>query len=157
MRCFGGSQEKQPKVGLLINSVEAFNPAAKQQSECSIRELFESLRTAELISTDSTVHGRIWGPHEAVRVAEEFVSELVYLIVMSNVACPNGQVFLTLATHRHLAKVPIAIVADPEPQGHEWAANVWCGVIMNNHVAKQIGRPIDATPGPEGGGRYDFS
>ena len=75
----------------------------------------------------------------------------VDLVVIANVAFPNGQVFLTLATHPHLAQTPLAVIAEPEPESPEWATNAWCGVIMNNHVARQLGRPIVTLPGPFAG------
>jgi L-fucose isomerase-like protein len=87
-------------------------------------------------------------------VANEFAAACVDLIVLVNVGFPNGQVFLTLATHPHLAKVPLAVVADPEVKSGEWATNAWCGVIMNNYAAKQLGRPIAAIPGPIDGVQF---
>lgn len=137
-----------PKIGLLINSIDVFNPQAKDTSERTLRDLFAGLKESGAIGSDSLVTGRISGPHEALAAADSFADAGVDLVVIANIAFPNGHVFLTLATHPRLAKIPLAVIAEPEPESDEWATNAWCGVIMNNHVAKQIGRKIVAIPGP---------
>jgi L-fucose isomerase-like protein len=137
-----------PKVGLLLNSIDVFNPEAKDRSEQSIRDYFDGLVRAGTIHPDSVIRGRIFGPHEAAAAADEFAELRVDLVVVANVAFPNGHVFLRLATHPNLVRTPIAVIADPEPASVEWATNAWCGVIMNNHVARRIGRYIEPIVGP---------
>ncbi|HVP91459.1 MAG TPA: hypothetical protein VMS75_09600 [Terriglobales bacterium] len=137
-----------PKIGLLVNSIEGFNPKAKDAGEKAIRRLFESLLAAGEIDPGSVITGRVFTPHEALAAADRFAEARVDLVVLANVAFPNGQVFLTVASHPHLARTPLAVVAEPEPSETEWATNAWCGVIMNNYLARQIGRPVVAIPGP---------
>ncbi|MFI5386060.1 MAG: hypothetical protein ACHQ50_08060 [Fimbriimonadales bacterium] len=139
-----------PKIGLVINSIEAFSPEAKDNAERATREFFDSLLKSKEIDPASIIIGRLFGPHEAMEAADQLAAACVDLILIVNIAFPNGQVFLTIATHPHLARTPIAVVADPEPSQEEWASNAWCGVIMNNHVAKMIDRPIASVPGPVG-------
>jgi L-fucose isomerase-like protein len=141
-------QRPAPKLGLVINSIGVFDPHAKDQSERTIREHFKRLVKTGQIDPRSIVTERIFGPHEAMTVADRLAAAQVDLVVLANVAFPNGQVFLTLATHPHLAQTPLAVIAEPEPDSPEWGTNAWCGVIMNNHVARQLGRPIVTLPGP---------
>jgi len=137
-----------PKIGLVINSIGVFNPRSKDESEKAIREFVGRLAASGEIDSGSIITPRIFGPHEALAAADQFAEARVDLVVIANVAFPNGQVFATVATHPHLARTPLAVVAEPEPAGPEWSTNAWCGVIMNNHVARQIGRPIVTFPGP---------
>ena len=143
-----------PKIGLLINSIGVFNREAKDDSEKAIRQLFSQWLSAGQIAADSIITERIFGPHEALAVADRFAAACVDLVVIANVAFPNGQVFLTIATHPHLRQTPLAVIAEPEPVSPEWATNAWCGVIMNNHVAKEIGRSILTLPGPFNGDEF---
>jgi L-fucose isomerase-like protein len=140
-----------PKIGLVINSIGVFNADAKARSERSLRDYFRQLIESQAIDTESIISDRIFGPHEAAAVADRFAAARVDLVVIANVAFPNGQVFLTLASHPNLARTPLAVIAEPEPECSEWATNAWCGVIMNNYAARQIGRPIAAIPGPFSG------
>jgi L-fucose isomerase-like protein len=141
-------QRAVPKIGVLTNSIGVFDNDAKERAEGALQHLFDELIEAGAIDRGSLLRGRIFGPHEATAVANEFAAACVDLIILVNSAFPNGQVFLTLATHPNLAKVPLAVVAEPEAKGGEWTTNAWCGVIMNNYVAKQLGRHIEAIPGP---------
>jgi L-fucose isomerase-like protein len=143
-----------PKVGIVSNSIGVFSPEAKDKTDAALRKLFQdSLRDGK-IDPGSLLLGRLFGPHEAMEAADKLAEARVDLVVVVNVAFPNGQVFLTLATHPQLARIPMAVAADPEPSREEWANNAWCGVIMNNHVAKRIGRPIQTLPGPIGGDTF---
>ncbi len=137
-----------PKIGLVVNSIGAFNPGAKDRSEESVRRHYHRLVDSGQVDPGSIITERIFGPQEALAAADRFAEARVDLVVIANVAFPNGQVFLTLAAHPHLARTPLAVVAEPEPAGREWATNAWCGTIMNNHVARQMGRPVIALPGP---------
>jgi L-fucose isomerase-like protein len=144
-----------PKLGLLINSIDVFNPEAKDKSEEAVRKYFDQLVKSGAVHPESMIRGRIFGPHEARAAADEFAAVSVDVVVIANVAFPNGHVFLTFATHPQLAKTPIAVMAEPEPESNEWATNAWCGVIMNNFVAKQIGRNIVTIPGKIGTEEFD--
>jgi L-fucose isomerase-like protein len=146
-----------PKIGLVVNSIGAFNPKAKDDSENAARGWFGRLAAEGRIDPASIITDRIFGPHEALAAADRLAEARVDLTVIANVAFPNGQVYLTLATHPQLAKTPLAVIAEPEPAGPEWATNAWCGVIMNNHVARQIGRPIVTLPGPFDGAEFDLA
>ena len=132
----------------MVHAIGAFNPRAKDAGEKAIRKHFNRLLASREIDHGSIITPRIFDPHEALAAADRFADARVDLVVIANVAFPNGQVFLTLATHPHLARVPLAVIAEPEPSATEWETNAWCGVIMNNHVARQIGRPIVTLPGP---------
>ena len=124
---------------------------AKDRSEADLGEYVRVLKDSGRIDPGSIVTPRIFGPHEAMAAADQLAAAQVDLVVVANIAFPNGQVFLTLATHPALAQTPLAVIAEPEPQGPEWGTNSWCGVIMNNHVARQLGRPIVTIPGPFNG------
>lgn len=138
-----------PKLGLLLNSIEVFDPVSKDRSEKAIRKYFDHLLETKQIDPGSIITRRIFGPHEALDVADQFAAAQVDLVVIANIAFPNGQVFLSLATHPNLAHTPLAVIAEPEPaDSPEWATNAWCGVIMNNYVAHQVDRPILTIPGP---------
>jgi L-fucose isomerase-like protein len=137
-----------PRIGLVVHSIGAFNPRAKDAGEKAIRKHFNGLLASGEIARGSIITQRIFDPHEALAAADRFAEARVDLAVIANVAFPNGQVYLTLAAHPHLARVPLAVIAEPEPSAKEWETNAWCGVIMNNHVARQIGRPIVTLPGP---------
>ena len=143
---------------MVVNSIGVFNPQAKDASEKALREYVNQLIASGEADPGSIVTERIFGPHEALATADRLAEARVDLVVIANVAFPNGQVFLTLAAHPHLARTPLAVIAEPEPASQEWATNAWCGVIMNNHAARQIGRPIVALPGPFGSApfRADF-
>jgi len=144
-------QRPTPKLGLVINSIEVFDPVSKDRSETALRKYFEQLLESKQIDPGSIITERIFGPHEALAVADRLAAAQVDLVVIANIAFPNGQVFLTLATHPNLARTPLAVIAEPEPDSPEWATNAWCGVIMNNYVAHQIDRPIVTLPGPFAG------
>lgn len=143
-----------PKVGLLLNSIEVFNADAKDASEKALREYFDELICSGAIDPGSIIRGRIFGPIEASQAADEFAAARVDLVVNANIAFPHGHVFLALATNPYLAKIPLAVIAEPEPHIPEWGTNAWCGVIMNNHVAKQLGRSIVTIPGPFSGSEF---
>jgi L-fucose isomerase-like protein len=143
--------QSPPRIGLVINSIGVFNPEAKNRSEQVLRDYVARLIETRAIDPESIITARIFGPHEAMAVADQLAAARVDLVVIANIAFPNGQVYLTLATHPHLAKTPLAVIAEPEPAIPEWGTNAWCGVIMNNHVARELGRPIVTIPGPFAG------
>lgn len=143
-----------PRLGLVVHSIGAFNPRAKDDAEKAIRRHFDRLVASGEIDPGSIITKRIFDPHEALAAADRLAEARVDLAVIANVAFPNGQVYLTLAAHPHLAQIPLAVVAEPEPSQTEWATNAWCGVIMNNHVARQMGRPMVALPGPFDGDSF---
>ena len=107
------------RSGLVVNSIGVFNPKAKDASEKALRGYFDGLIASGEIDPGIDRHrADLRTPHEALAAADRFAEARVDLVVMANVAFPNGQVFLTLATHPHLARTPLAVIAEPEPAGH---------------------------------------
>jgi L-fucose isomerase-like protein len=131
-----------PRLGLLINSIDVFSGPDKDSGEKALVDLFGRLQAEGAIDGGSVVSERVMGYHQARKAADQFAAACVDVIVLANIAFPNGHVLVTIATDPHLQGVPIAVVGQPEPAGQEWATNAWCGVIMNNFAAKQLGRPI---------------
>src|SRR5271157_3670948 len=108
-------QRPVPKLGLVLNSIEVFDPVSKDRSEAALRKYFDELLESKQIAPDSIITERIFGPHEALAAADRFAAAQVDLVAIANIAFPNGQVFLTLATHPNLAQTPLAVIAEPEP------------------------------------------
>ena len=133
-----------PKLGMVLNSIDVFSSKGKDLADRRLSKLFEDLKAEGAIHPDSLFEPRIAGPHEALRVADTFASELVDVVMIANSAFPNGHVFPTIALHPQLSRTPIIVTSDSEPDvgDSEWTTNAWCGVIMNNYVAKQLGRHI---------------
>ncbi len=148
---------EKPRIGIVVNSIGGFSPQAKDESEKAVRRLFEDLLAAKAIDPGSIITERIFGPVEALAWADRLAEARVDLVVIADVAFPNGQVYLTLATHPHLARTPLAVIAEPEPSKTEWATNAWCGAVMNNHVAHELGRPTAVLPGPFDGNAFRAS
>ena len=134
-----------PKIGFVSNSIEVFSNRGKEVVETQMKTLLEDLRQKGLVSDDSFFYPeRIFGPNEAAQVADRFAAERVDALVVLDSAFPNGNAFLTLAIHPHLSRLPLILTAPPEIElgNREWTTNAYCGLIMNNYVAKQIGRPV---------------
>ena len=133
-----------PKLGMVLNSIDVFSSKGKDLADRRLSKLFENLKEEGAIHPDSPFEARIAGPHEALRVADAFASELVDVIMIANCAFPNGHVFPTIGLHPQLSRTPVIVTSDFEPDvgDSEWTTNAWCGVIMNNYVAKQLGRHI---------------
>jgi len=105
--------------------------------------LLDALKRDHLASFDSFVFPRrIFGPTEAAEVADRFAAEQVDAVVVLDAAFPNGNTFLTFAVHPRLSKLPLILSAPPEIElgNREWTTNAYCGLIMNNYVARQLGR-----------------
>lgn len=143
-----------PVIGVALTSIDVFNTQTKDSSEKKLRDYIAQLQAAGTIAPGSLVRGRIMNPHESQAVAVEFAAARVDLIILANVAFPNGHVFMSFVTNPHLAAIPLVVTAEPEPEGNEWATNAWCGAIMNNHVATQMGRRILTIPGPWEGSEF---
>ncbi len=129
---------------MVLNSIDVFSSKGKDLADSRLVKLFEDLKAEGAIHSDSILEPRIAGPHEALRVADTFAGALVDVIMIANSAFPNGHVFPTIALHPGLSRTPVIITSDSEPNvgDSEWTTNAWCGVIMNNYVAKQLGRHI---------------
>lgn len=146
------SPEKAPKVGVVSNSIKAFNEKGKQLVEAQFRDMFQHFKEQGIISQDSIYYPqRIFGPHEVHEIAKLFGKEQVDVIIILNSAFPNGHVLSTIGTYPYLIKIPIILTADYEPDLKipEWTTNAWCGVIMNNYAARQMGRyvyPLAGSP-----------
>ena len=139
---FAPNLRPAPRLGLLINSIDVFSAPDKDMGERALLDLFDRLKSDGAIDAGSVVSERVMGYHQARKAADAFAAACVDVIVLANIAFPNGHVLVTIATDPHLKGIPIAVVGQPEPDGEEWATNAWCGVIMNNYAAKQLGRPI---------------
>lgn len=138
-------QDKAPKIGVIANAIRAFSLRGKEEAEDQFKALFDRLKKEGVISEDSIFYPeRIFGPNETYKVVELFTQERVDVIVVLNSAFPNGNTFLTIANDPYLSKVPLIVTApfEIELEKPEWTTNAWCGVIMNNYVAKRIGRYI---------------
>jgi L-fucose isomerase-like protein len=145
-----------PKLGAVFNATGAFSQKGKELQEQRFQRLFERLLKEGAIHRDSMLAPRIFGPHEAMRVADEFAAARVDVMLICNSAFPNGHVFPTIALHPQLSRTPLILTADAEPElgDSEWTTNAWCGVIMNNYVAKRLGRRVRPLPGNPDSERY---
>jgi L-fucose isomerase-like protein len=144
-----------PRLGAVFAAIDVFSRAGKEAEERSFTALFEELKREGAIHPASVLKPRIFGPHEAMAVADEFARAGVDVILIYHSAFPNGHVFPSIALHRNLAQIPVIIAAGPEPDvgDREWTTNAWCGVIMANFVAKQVGRfirPLGGDPASTG-------
>jgi len=138
-------KDKAPKVGVVANATNDFSLKGKEEAENQFRHLFNQLKEDGVISKDSIFFpDRIFGPNEAQKVTRLFAQETVDTIVVLDSGFPNGNTFLTIANDLYLSKVPLIVTAplEIELEIPEWSTNAWCGVIMNNYVAKKINRHI---------------
>ena len=133
-----------PKLGMVMNSIDVFSGQGKDLADRRLTRLFEDLKKEGAIHPDSILVPRIMGPHEAMKAADEFARGMVDVIMICNSAFPNGHVLPTIVLHPQLSRTPVILTSDFEPDvgDSEWTTNAWCGVIMNNYVAKQTGRHI---------------
>ena len=134
-----------PKIGIVSNSIDVFSNRGKEAVEAQMKALLDDLKREQLVSDDSFFFPqRIFGPNEAAAVADRFAAEQVDAFVILDSAFPNGNAFLTLAIHPYLSRLPLILTAPPEIDlgDREWTTNAYCGLIMNNYVSKQIGRPV---------------
>lgn len=134
-----------PKAGVVANSIGVFSLKGKEVAERQLKTLFEEFRKEGYISEDSFLYPqRIFSPEESRKVSDLFTKKRVEVIVVLNSAFPNGNTFLALATDPYLFKIPLIVTAPPEIKlpVPEWTTNAFCGVIMNNFVAKRINRYI---------------
>jgi L-fucose isomerase-like protein len=145
-----------PKLGAVFNAIGAFSQKGKELQEQRLHRLFRQFLQDGAIHRDSILVPRIFGPHEAMRVADEFAAARVDAILICNSAFPNGHVFPTIALHPQLSRTPLILTADAEPElgDSEWTTNAWCGVIMNNYVAKRLDRHVRPLPGNPDGEHY---
>lgn len=133
-----------PKLGAVFTSIDVFSREGKALQEKRFTSLFDTLKSEGAIHADSVLVPRIFTPHEALKTADDFAATRVDVVLICNSAFPNGHVLPTLALHPHLSQTPLIVTADAEPDlgDGEWTTNAWCGVIMGNYAAKQLGRPI---------------
>lgn len=139
------SRSNAPKIGILANAIKAFSPEGKEEVERQYRELFNDFKNEGIISEDSIFYPeRVFSLYEAEKALEIFAREMVDVVILLNSAFPNGNTFLTIATNPYLFKIPLIVTApyEIELDRPEWSINAWCGVIMNNYIAKKIGRYI---------------
>ena len=139
------SKEEAPKIGVVSVAIGAFSAVGKQMAEDQFKVLFAQLKKEGTVSEDSIFYSqRIFGPNEAAKMARRFAQERVEAIIVLNSAFPNGNAFLTLATDPYLFRIPLILTAPLEVELRipEWTTNAWCGVIMNNYVAKRLNRYV---------------
>lgn len=138
-----------PKLGMVLNSIDVFSSKAKDLADRRMTKLFEDLKAEGAIHPDSILTPRIFGPHEAMQVADQFGAALIDVVMICDSAFPNGHIFPTLALHPQLSRTPVILTADSEADlgDSEWTTNAWCGVIMQNYAAKQLGRPVRSLAG----------
>jgi L-fucose isomerase-like protein len=134
-----------PRLGMVFNSNGVFSVPGKEYGERVMGQLLERLRAEGVVHEDSFAHaGRIFGFHEAQRVADEFARAQLDAILIFNSSFPNGFVFPVIAMHAALRSLPVIVAAGVEPNraigSSEWATNAACGNDMNNYAAKYIGR-----------------
>ena len=149
-------RQSAPKVGAVYNAIGAFSQPGKAQAEAKFSALFAQLQAEGAIHADSVLVPRIFGPHEAAEVADRFAAALVDVVIIYNSAFPNGHVFPTIALHPQLRQTPVIISAEDEAElgDREWTTNAWCGVVMNNYVARRVGRVIRPLPGDPASAAY---
>jgi len=139
-------KDKAPKVGILINAGKVFSSEGKEYIENRYRDLFNSLKNEGIINENSIFYPeRTFSLYEVQKALEIFVKEMVDVVIFLDSAFPNGNAFLELASNPYLFKIPLILTApyEFEIEGRpEWTLNAWCGVIMNNYIAKKVGRYI---------------
>lgn len=138
-------KDRAPKIAVVANSIGVFSRQGKETAETQMKSFFQALKKQGAISQKSLFWPeRIFAPHEAEKVLDSFVGEKIDALVVLNSAFPNGNTFLTFAANAYLWRIPLIVTAPPEIdlKNSEWTTNAYCGLIMNNHVAKQIGRHI---------------
>ncbi|HEY3378676.1 MAG TPA: hypothetical protein VGL77_14410 [Armatimonadota bacterium] len=142
-------RQTAPKVGAVYNAIGAFSLPGKAMAEQKFTALFDKLKSEGAIHADSLLVSRIFGPHEAAKVADDFAAHRVDVVLIFNSAFPNGHVFPTIALHPQLSRTPLIVSADYEAElgDREWTTNAWCGVVMNNYVAQRVGRYVRPLPG----------
>ncbi|MCX6089417.1 MAG: hypothetical protein NTX88_03385 [Candidatus Atribacteria bacterium] len=136
-------QKKGPKVGIVANAITVFSLPGKEEVERQYRELFHSFVEKGLVDPDSVFYPeRVFSPQEMKKAIEVFIQKMVDVVIVLDSAFPNGNTFLTLANDPYLFNIPLIVTAPQEIvlEKPEWTTNAWCGVIMNNFVAKRIGR-----------------
>ena len=137
-------RRKIPKIGAFFNSIGAFSEEGRKKEEKAFTELFSKLKKDKTISDDSILWPkRTFHVHDVKKALVKFAAARVDGVILVDSAFPNGNAFTTLAGDPYLARIPIIITADAEPEfknNREWTTNAWCGVIMNNCAAKQMGR-----------------
>lgn len=137
-------KRKTPKIGAFFNSIGAFSEEGRKKEETAFSRFFSLLKKDKIISNDSILwEKRTFHSHDVKKALVKFASSRVDAVILVDSAFPNGNAFSTLAGDPYLAKIPIIITSDYEPEfkdNREWTTNAWCGVIMNNYAAKHMNR-----------------
>ncbi len=138
-------KERAPKIGVVSNSFKVFSEKGKQAAETQMREFFERMkREGRIAETSIFFPQRIFSSFEAESALDLFIREKIDGLIVLNSSFVNGNTFLTLATNPYLSRIPLLVTAPPEMElpEREWSTNAYCGLIMNNYVTRQIGRPM---------------
>lgn len=144
-----------PRIGVVFNSISAFVEAGKAHGEQAFSALLEECKREGVIAADSVVHpGRIFGAHDAWKVAEAFSGERLDAVVIFNSGFPCGHVLPILGLQPHLRHLPLIVAAYEEPNDPlgscAWATNAVCGSDMNQHDARYMGRYVRYLTGAAG-------
>ena len=134
-----------PRIGVIACGIGAFSEEGKQAAESRWRALFESLRADGAVAADSVFHPRRVGtPWEALAAMDAMARAKVEGLVVLNSAFASGNAFLAIAADPYLARVPLILTAPPEYEqpDRSWSTNAYSGTIMNNYVAKRLGRHL---------------
>lgn len=149
--------ENAPRIGVVANAIGVYSVGGKEEAEEQLRRLFDEFKEEGVISRDSIYYKkRIFGPLEAQEAAHLFGRARVDVVIVLNSAFTNGNTFLTLANDPYLFKIPMIVTApeESELEKPEWTTNAWCSAIMNNYVARKIGRKVFTLAGWPGDASY---
>ena len=134
-----------PRIGVAACGIGAFSDEGKRAAETGWRTLFETLQTEGVISRDSIFHPRrVGNAWEAEEALAGMIRAQVDGLVVLNSAFASGNAFLAIAANPYLARIPLVLTAPPEYEAADkaWSTNAYSGLIMNNHVARRMGRHV---------------
>jgi len=134
-----------PRIGVVACGIGAFSEAGKAAAEDGWRALLGTLQAEGAVSRDSFFHPRrVGNAWEAQEALDSLIRAQVDGLVVLNSAFASGNAFLALASNPYLARIPLVLSAPPEYAAADkaWSTNAYSGLIMNNHVAKRLGRHV---------------
>ncbi len=149
-----------PKIGVVYNSIGGFVEQGKQLTETAFGKLLDQCKSSGVISADSVIYpDRIFGAHDAWKVADLFSTSGLDAIVIVNSAFPCGHVLPIIGMAPHLRHLPLVVAAYEEPneplQSCLWVTNAICGSDMNKHDARRLGRYARYLAGQPGSEDFD--
>lgn len=149
-----------PRIGVVYNSIGGFVEQGKQLTETAFGKLLDQCKASGTISADSVIYpDRIFGAHDAWKVADLFSTSGLDAIVIVNSAFPCGHVLPIIGMAPHLRHLPLVVAAYEEPneplQSCLWVTNAICGSDMNKHDARRLGRYARYLAGQPGSEDFD--